>query len=57
MQTKGCPHRQKSLVPRAALDAYKADSHWSSAADRILAMEDFDIVRKDGTVTVTPKAV
>lgn len=28
-----------------------------SAADRILAMEDFDIVREDGAVTVTPKAV
>ena len=54
---KGVPASAKILVPRAALDAYKADSHWSSAADRILVMEDFDIVRKDGTVTVTPKAV
>jgi hypothetical protein len=39
------------------LNAYKTNSHWSAAADRILALEDFDIVRKDGTVTVTPKAV
>lgn len=54
---RGIPGKTKILVPRAALDAYKADSHWSSAADRILAMEDFEIVRKDGTVTVTPKAV
>lgn len=54
---KGVPASAKILVPRAALDAYKADSHWSSAADRILAMEDFDITRKDGRVTVTPKAV
>jgi hypothetical protein len=54
---RGIPAETKILVPRAALDAYKADSHWSSAADRILAMEDFGIVRKDGTVTVTPKAV
>ena len=54
---KGVPASAKILVPRAALDAYKADSHWKSAADRILAMEDFDIVRKDGVVTVTPKAV
>ena len=54
---RGIPAGTKILVPRAALDAYKADSHWSSAADRILAMEDFDIVCKDGVVTVTPKAV
>ena len=54
---KGVPASAKILVPRAALDAYKADSQWSSAADRILAIEDFDIVRKDGAVTVTPKAV
>lgn len=54
---RGIPAGTKILVSRAALDAYKADSHWSSAADRILAMEDFDIVRKDGVVTVTPKAV
>ncbi len=54
---RGIPAETKILVPRAALDAYKADSHWKSAADRILAMEDFDIVRKDGVVTVTPKAV
>lgn len=54
---RGIPAGTKILVPRAALDAYKEDSHWSSAADCILAMEDFDIVRKDGVVTVTPKAV
>ena len=54
---RGIPAETKILVPRAALDAYKTDSHWSSAADRILAMENFDIVRKDGVVTVTPKAV
>lgn len=54
---KGVPASAKILVPRAALDAYKADSHWKSAADRILPMEDFNIVRKDGRVTVTPKAV
>ena len=34
---RGIPAGTKILVPRAALDAYKADSHWSSAADRILA--------------------
>lgn len=56
-ENKGVPTSAKILVPRAALDAYKTNSHWSSAADRILALEDFDIVRKDGTVTVTPKAV
>lgn len=54
---RGIPSQTKVLVPRASLDAYKANSHWSPAADRILALEDFDIVRKDGTVTVTPKAV
>ena len=54
---RGIPAETKILVPRAALDAYKADSHWSSAADRILAMENFDIVRKDGVVIVRPKAV
>jgi hypothetical protein len=52
---KGVPASAKILVPRAALDAYKADSHWKSVADRILPMEDFDIVRKDGAVSVTPK--
>ena len=54
---RGIPAETKILIPRAALDAYKADSHWKSAADRILPMEDFYIVRKDGRVTVTPKAV
>lgn len=54
---RGIPAQTKVLVPRAALDAYKTNSHWSAAADRILALEDFDIVRKDGTVNVTPKAV
>jgi hypothetical protein len=54
---RGIPSQTKVLVPRASLDAYKTNSHWSTAADRILALEDFDIVRKDGTVTVTPKAV
>lgn len=57
MQTKGGARIGKILVPRVALDAYKADSHWKSVADRILPMEDFNIVRKDGRVTVTPKAV
>lgn len=52
---RGIPSQTKVLVPKTALEAYKADSHWSSVADRILAMEDFDIVRKDGTVSVTPK--
>lgn len=54
---RGIPGKTKILVPRAALDTYKKNSHWSAAADRILDMEDFDIVRKDGTVNVTPKAV
>ena len=54
---RGIPAGTKILVPRAALDAYKADSHWKSVADRILPMENFNIVRKDGRVTVTPKAV
>lgn len=54
---RGIPDETKVLVPRAALNTYKTNSHWSAAADRILALEDFDIVRKDGTVTVTPKAV
>jgi hypothetical protein len=54
---RGIPGKTTILVPRAALDIYKANSRWSAASDRILAMEDFDIVRKDGTVTVTPKAV
>ncbi len=52
---RGLPSQTKVLVPRAALETYKADSHWSPVADRILALEDFDIVRKDGTVSVTPK--
>ena len=52
---RGIPSQTKVLVPRAALEIYKADSHWSPVADRILALEDFDIVRKDGTVSVTPK--
>lgn len=52
---RGIPSQTKVLVPRAALEAYKADSHWKSVADRILPMEDFDIVRKDGAVSVTPK--
>lgn len=54
---RGIPAGTKIMVPRAALEAYKADSHWKSAADRILPMEDFNIVRKDGRVNVTPKAV
>ena len=54
---RGIPGKTKILVPRAALDTYKANSHWSAASDRILAIEDFDIVRKDGIVTVKPKAV
>lgn len=52
---RGIPSQTKVLVPKAALEAYKADSHWKSVADRILPMEDFDIVRKNGTVSVTPK--
>ncbi len=52
---RGIPSQTKVLVPKAALEAYKADSHWKSVADRILPMEDFDIVRKDGAVSVTPK--
>lgn len=52
---RGIPAQTKVLVPRAALEAYKADSHWKSVADRILPMEDFDIVRKNGAVSVTPK--
>ncbi len=54
---RGIPGKTKILVPRAALGTYKTNSHWSVASDRILAIEDFDIVRKDGAVTVTPKAV
>lgn len=52
---RGIPSQTKVLVPKTALEAYKADSHWKSVADRILAMEDFYIVRKYGTVSVTPK--
>lgn len=52
---RGIPSQTKVLVPKAALETYKVDSHWSSVADHILAMEDFDIVRKDGAVSVTPK--
>lgn len=54
-EERGLPSQTKVLVPRAALETYKEDSHWSPVADRILALEDFDIVRKDGTVSVTPK--
>lgn len=54
---RGIPGKTKILVPRAALDTYKANSHWSAASDRILAIEDFDIVRRNGIVTVKPKAV
>ena len=54
---RGIPGKTKILVPWAALDNYKTNSRWSAASDRILAIEDFDIVRKDGAVTVTQKAV
>ena len=45
----------KILVPRDLIDAYKTHSNWSSCADYFDAIENYDIVRSHGQVTVTPK--
>lgn len=44
----------KILVPSSALDTYKAHSAWSSRASQFDAIENYTIVKSNGTVTVTP---
>ena len=46
----------KILVPSSALDTYKSHSAWSSRASQFDAIENYTIVKSNGTVTVTPNA-
>lgn len=52
------PSTCKLLVPESAVDAYKADANFGkNFGDRIEALEDYNIVRENGAITVTKKAV
>lgn len=47
----------KYLVRTDKLNAYRTHANWSARASRILDINDFDIVRVNGQITVTPKEV
>ena len=48
----------KLLVPASAVDAYKADANFGKKfGDRIEAIEEYNIVRENGAITVTKKPV
>ena len=44
----------KILVPQALLSTYQNATNWSSRASQFDAIENYTIVRSNGTVTVTP---
>ena len=44
----------KYLVPSDMVEEYKAHPDWSAKADNIFSVDDFNIVRYDGQVFVTP---
>ena len=45
----------KYLVKASMVDAYKAHANWSSRASRIESIDNYNIVRVNGQITVTPK--
>ena len=45
----------KILVPRSKLNDYKTFGSWSYYANQFYAIEDFNITRSNGQITVTPK--
>lgn len=45
----------KILVPRALLNTFKTATNWSSRASQFDAIENYNITRSNGKVTVTPK--
>lgn len=45
----------KILVPRALLDTFKTATNWSSRASQFDAIENYNITRSNGKVTVTHK--
>ena len=47
----------KILVPRSKLNDYKTWGGWSTQANQFYAIEDYNIVRVNGQITVTPKEV
>lgn len=46
----------KILVPRALLNAYRANAKWSSVGNEFYALEDYTVTRSNGQITVTPKS-
>ena len=54
-----CPNANsnvKYLVRASKLEAYRTHANWSARAERILNIADFNIVRENGNITVTPRA-
>ena len=47
----------KYLVKANMVETYKAHANWSSRANRIESIDNYDIVRVNGQITVTPKEV
>lgn len=45
----------KYLVPETMLTAYKSHANWSSRASRIDSINNYNITRSNGQITVTPK--
>ena len=49
------PNNCKILVPSALISTYQNATNWSAHASKFDAIENYDIVRSNGQVTVTPK--
>ena len=47
----------KFLVKASMIDSYKSHANWSSRASRIESIDNYNIVRVNGQITVTPKEV
>ena len=45
----------KVLIPQSMMDAYTADSYWSSYKSQLDAIENYTITRENGQITVTKK--
>ena len=48
------PRTTKILVPRSKLEDYKAWGYWSSRAEQFDAIENYNIIRSNGQITVVP---
>ena len=45
----------KFLIPQSMMDAYAADSYWSSYKSQLDAIENYTITRENGHITVQKK--